>query len=486
MFKKTITLVLLSLFIVTASYALEFEANGYYRIRMFNSWGGGGGDDGMTLYNFGNIEDDDDFDQYIEQRTGLQLTADNGDGIKGVVFFEMGDAMWGDENSYARVGGGDNSADVEVLNAYIEIDKWLYAKLGVFQLDTPNSVIFSQETAGILIGKDFDNFGVNFLYSRLYDGGYDKVGYDNDDNGDLYGVMVPMKTDYFNVTPYFLYSHVSHNGHLYSYDTVGNLVDMYQGDLIDEYSVNRNYTIMGKSFSDDSFHTTFNDMDAFWIGAAFDGRIPYGNGIDWKLHGVYGSAEVDARTGSDLEMEGFLIDGSLTYIYDRYKFDVYGLYSSGFDGGDYDDRDLGIMPTISPDYMVYGTYATFFFDSLALASYAYDPTGFSMIGGQVTFNTTESLKHIFDVAYIWNMIDEDVISSDRENILRDQPSTFNQRYMYDGFVQIALVSEYQLLEGTTLSMLAGALIPEANRDAEGRKFEDDTVYALNFKFQYNF
>jgi hypothetical protein len=484
---KKLVAVLFMLLFVSSSYALELKANGSYRIRMFNTWGGGGSDydseKGGSRWNFGNVKDGDDDDQFFDQRFRLKLTADNGDGIRGVVMFEMGNATWGDKNSYARLGAGDGGdSDVEVFNAYIEVDKWFYAKAGLFTFDTPNSAVLSEELAGILVGKDFDQFAVNLLYSKLYDGG--TRGYDNNDDAHLAGIMVPVKTDYFNVTPYFLYAHIDKKGQLYSADNSGNLIDMYNGRLKSNLNISNSFSLMGRNFPDDSFHDSYEDADAWWIGAAFDGKLPYGNGIDWKLHGVYGSANVNAKHGKDLEMQGFLIDGSLTYIYDRYKFDIYGLYSPGFDKGDYNGHEYDIMPTLAPDYMTHGTYAPFFFDSLSMGDYVYDPSGYSMIGAQMTFNSIERLKHIFDVAYIWNMIDEDVVAA--AGITKGDTGTYNYRYMFDNFVEIALVNEYQIAEGTTLSMLAGALIPDANRDVNGNKFEDDTAFAVNFKLQYNF
>lgn len=485
--KKFVVLLFMFLF-VSNSYALELKANGAYRIRMFNTWGGGGSDTDMEKnaksWNFGNVKDGDDDDQFFDQRLRLKLTADNRDGIRGVVTFEMGNAIWGDKNSYGRLGAGDGGSQVEVYNAYIEIDKWIYAKAGVFTFDSPNSAILSEELAGILMGKDFNNFAVNLLYSKLYDGGSDTRGYDNNDDANLAGIMVPIKTDYFNVTPYFLYAHVGYKGQLYTADNSGNLIDMYNGRLRSDLSVNNSLNLLGRTFSGDTFHNKYKDADAWWVGAAFDGKIPYANGVNWKLHGVYGSANVNSKKDRDLEMQGFLIDGSLTYIYDRYKFDVYGLYSSGFDEGDYNGHEYDIMPTLAPDYMTYGTYAPFFFDSLGMGCYAYDPSGYSMVGGQVTFNSIERLKHILDVAYIWNMIDEDVAGA--AGITKGDTKSYIYRYMFDSFVEVALVNEYQIAEGTTLSMLAGALIPDANRDAHGNKFEDDTAFAVNFKLQYNF
>ncbi len=472
-------LIFLSIFVCfSLSYGFEFYANGTYRIRSFNTWGGGGNDYGPGFWNFGEKKDHDDDDQFIDQRFDLKLTADNNDGVKGVLLLEMGDARWGDKGGYGRLGAGDGDAQVEVLNAYIEVDKWIYAKAGVFSFGSPNSAILSEELAGILVGKDFDNFAINLLYSKLYDAGADSRGYDGNDDADLFGVMVPVKTHYFNVTPYFLYSHIENKGKLtISPGNYGNLRDVYNGYVYRDLNVDHNFSLLGRDFPDDRFHSIYKDTDAWWIGAVFEGRLPIGSGLDWNLHGLYGNADIEGRDGNnDLEMEGYLIDGSLTYMFDRFKFDIYGLYSNGFDEDDYKKHDLNIMPTLAPDYMAYKTYAPFFFDSLSMGEFACDPSGYSMIGGQITFNSMERLKHIFDIAHIWNMIDKDVA--------KIEPDIF--RYRYDSFLEVALVSEYQITEGTTISLLLGCLNPDAYRDDNGKKFAEDTVYAANFLFKYMF
>jgi len=91
--KKLLAFLFMLLF-VSSSFALELKANGSYRIRMFNTWGGGGSDydseKGGSRWNFGNVKDGDDDDQFFDQRFRLKLTADNGDGIRGVVMFEWG------------------------------------------------------------------------------------------------------------------------------------------------------------------------------------------------------------------------------------------------------------------------------------------------------------------------------------------------------------------------------------------------------------
>jgi hypothetical protein len=475
---------LLSLIIIfllscySASSAFQFYANGAYRIRSFNTWGGGGNDYGPGFWNFGEKKDHDNDDQYFDQRFDLKFTADNDNDIKGVLWLEMGDARWGDKGGYGRLGAGDCDAQIEVMNAYIEVNKWIYTKAGVFTFDSPNSAILSEELAGILVGKDFEKFAVNLLYSKLYDGGADSRGYDGNDDADLFGIMVPVKTHYFNVTPYFLYTHIENKGRLtISPGNYGNLRDAYNGYVYRDLNVDSNISLLGRAFQDDSFHSNYKDTDAWWVGATFDGKLPIGNGINWNLQGVYCKANINGKNkNKDLEMEGYIIDGSVTYMLDKYKFDIYGLYSNGFDEDDYKKQDLNIFPTLAPDYMAYKTYAPFFFDSLSMGEFACDPSGYSMIGGQVTFNSIERLKHIFDVAHIWNMIDEDVA--------KIEPDIF--RYRYDSFLEVALVSEYQLSEGTTISLLLGCLNPDAFRNSNGRKFAEDTVYAANFLFKYLF
>ena len=55
---------------------------------------------------------------------------------------------------------------------------------------------------------------------------------------------------------------------------------------------------------------------------------------------------------------------------------------------------------------------------------------------------------------------------------------------YDSLLEVALISEYQITEGTTIPLLLGCLNPDAYRVNNGKKFAVDTVYAANFLFKY--
>jgi hypothetical protein len=220
----------------------------------------------------------------------------------------------------------------------------------------------------------------------------------------------------------------------------------------------------------------YGSADAWWAGAAFDGKIASLQDLMWKFQGVYGDAEINGKDGrDDYEMSGYLFDGSLTYLMNGIKFDLYGLYTNGYDKGDYKDTDLDIMPTLAPDYMVNSTYAPFFFDGIGLGRYSVDPAGYSMVGGQVAFNSIERFKHIFDVAYIQNMIDEDMLDV-----------VDSARYYYDNFVEVAFVTDYKVAEGTTLTMLLGYLQPDENSGTMNKDVPDDAAYAVNFMLNYAF
>ena len=474
--KKFLAVMMMFLFVGSA-FAIELKANGSYRIRMFNTFNGGGFDYGQPWA----FDDDADDDTFFDQRFRLNLTADNGDGVRGVVQFEMGDSMWGDDSEYTRLGS--DGKDVEIRHAYLELDKEVYVKAGVFTLITPNSIILDDELAGIIVGKDFGNFAVNLIYSRLYDGGYvDSKDDDKDNDFNLYGVMVPIKADTFNVTPYFLYADIEDNSKVVGEDGNVSLVN----SLADAKSGPSGSAFTGR-FSGFNFNTCadllrcsestgsvlqFGEGEAYWVGVAMDGKAL--GDISYKLNAVYGYAEVEdlvsAGVKDDVELEGYLLDALVSYNYEGYKFDLYGLYSSGYDKGDLKDRELGVLPTVSPDYQ---QGAPFFFDGIGLGDYALDPAGYSMVGAAVTFNSIDQLSHTFDVAYIKSMVDDDILDV----------MDFERAY-YDEFYQVAFVSDYKISEGTTFSMMLGYLQPDASSKA--KDVEDDAAYAVNFQLQYDF
>jgi hypothetical protein len=71
----------------------------------------------------------------------------------------------------------------------------------------------------------------------------------------------------------------------------------------------------------------------------------------------------------------------------------------------------------------------------------------------------------------------------------DRNDNANYRYMFDDFIEAALVNEYQIAEGTTLSMLTGILKPldtNSYGSSASTHFEKDVAAAVNFMLQYNF
>jgi len=471
---KKILAVMMMLLFVGSAFALELKANGSYRIRMFNTFNGGGFDYGQPWA----FDNDADRDTFFDQRFRLNLTADNGDGVRGVVQFEMGDSIWGDDSEYTRLGS--EGKDVEVRHAYLELDKEVYVKAGVFTFATPNSIILDDEIAGIVMSKEFGDFAVNLMYSRLYDGGYVNSKYDDEDNDvDLYGLMVPFKTDAFNITPYLLYADIENNSKVVGKGSVGLLDRMarpnsgpgseaFEGRFgkfrTHDKSNNFNYS------DPSNLVLQFDDGYGYWLGVAMDGKGF--DQIDYKLNAVYGYAKVKdlASAGRDVKFEGYLLDALASYNYEGYKFDVYGMYSQGYDKSDIYSRDLGILPTISPDYQ---QGAPFFFNGIGLGDYAVDPAGYSMAGAAVTFNSIDKLSHTFDMAYIKSMVNDNVL--DVVDL---------KRAYYNDFYQAAFISDYKIAEGTTVSMMLGYLQPEAS--SKVKSVEDDPAYAINFRLQYDF
>ena len=141
--------------------------------------------------------------------------------LSGTVFFEIGDQMWGNAES-----GGAMGADgkvVKVKNAYID---WmvpntdLKLRMGLQAVAMPNvaggSAIMDGDAAALVASYQFnDNVGLTALWMRPLNDNYTGTnaedepygnGYNNYlDNMDLFALMLPLKFDGVELTPWAMY-----------------------------------------------------------------------------------------------------------------------------------------------------------------------------------------------------------------------------------------------------------------------------------------
>lgn len=424
--KKFLVVLALVAFAAT-SFAANFTANGSYRIRMFNQFNDGYKDDVKT--------------RKFDQRFRLKFTADNGEGVKGVVYFEIGDSMWGKSGDGADQGADDKV--VKVKNAYIQIDKAVSVKAGVFGYVTPGGIILDDDQAGIVLGKKYEDVAVNFVFLRHYDSeaeidnGTDTIK----DEFDTFGLTANFKAAGFKLNPYILYAKAGE-------DAGANFVGSYDPDE-DETT----FSAFGASGTVNGDQTKrFDGASAYWLGLNLDGKVA---DIAITSNLVYGNGKVEFKTSNDVDYKGFVFDVNAGMKVNDIGFNVYGLYGSGADDDD------GAMPVLVPTYCLGPKSVRGGCYGLGSPETKDTAVGQAMVGANVSFKTLPMLSHTLEAAYLMSTDD-------------DQVSDWNL-----GVVEF--YNKYQIAKGTKLELLLAY-----HMISDDKKTNEEDAYLANFRLQFDF
>ena len=190
--KKLMTLALAAAMMLgaaTGANAIDFKAKGqwimsfdYGQHANFRS-----NQDGKPGSGYKN---EDEFE--ARQRVRLQLDAVASEALSGTVFFEIGDQVWG-QNDTGGALGADNNSVVELKRAYID---WmvpqtdLKVRMGIQGLALPSfttnaSQILDDDVAAVTLNYQFnENVGLTAFWARPYNDNYGykwdgKQGYQN-------------------------------------------------------------------------------------------------------------------------------------------------------------------------------------------------------------------------------------------------------------------------------------------------------------------
>ena len=205
--KKLMTLALAAAMMLgatTGANAIDFKAKGqwimsfdYGQHANFRS-----NQDGKPGSGYKN---EDEFE--ARQRVRLQLDAVASEALSGTVFFEIGDQMWGQDETGGALGA-DNNSVVELKRAYID---WmvpqtdLKVRMGIQGLALPSfttnaSQILDDDVAAVSLNYQFnENVGLTAFWARPYN---DNYGYKQNvagadpyenymDNMDMFAVLLP-------------------------------------------------------------------------------------------------------------------------------------------------------------------------------------------------------------------------------------------------------------------------------------------------------
>ena len=340
--KKLMTLALAAAMMLgaaTGANAIDFKAKGQW-IMSFDYGMHGDFAKSKAARNSGYTNSKGNEDEFeARQRVRLQLDAVASEALSGTVFFEIGDQVWG-QNDTGGALGADNNSVVELKRAYID---WmvpqtdLKVRMGIQGLALPSfttnaSQILDDDVAAVTLNYQFnENVGLTAFWARPYNDNYGykwdgKQGYQNYmDNMDMFAVLLPLTFDGVKVTPWVMYAAMgpgmfgdvdSKFGSAWTRASRGLQSGFYGTDPLDSYG------------------------NAFWAGVT--GEVTYWDPfrIAWDVN--YGSA---SYADQKMNREGWLASLLLEYKLDWGTPGIYGWYSSGDDSNPRNGSER--MPTVS-------------------------------------------------------------------------------------------------------------------------------------------
>ncbi len=416
----------------------------------------------------GNSEDD--FDARQRLRTQIDIIAS--ENLRGVVFFEIGDTIWG-RGSQGGALGADTTV-VEVKRSYID---WtvpntaLMVRMGIQGLALPGAVfgspVLDDDVAALTLTYKFnDMVGATAFWARPYDNDSGNDDGSNDmDELDLFGLVVPVTLDGAKITPWGMFG------------SLGKDVTRTGGN-----GGSWNQAAYGLRPVNPSGSPTFGeDSTAWWGGAAFE--LTMFSPLSFKLDAMYGAVNSDDE---EMERSGWMVLGSVDYKMDMMTPGIFAWYASGDD----DDATNGSerMPYVMPDFGP----TSFGFDKPG-APIATDSvlsvsgTGMWGVGVQLKdISFVENLKHTVRVVYMRGTNDEDM-AAEAIAASGGPGQTDNGMYMTeeDSAIEVNIDHFYKIYDNLDLIVEMGYIKADFDEDTWG---DDDfsDAWKLGFNLKYSF
>ena len=489
--KKILTLMLTAGMLLGAASgakAIDFKASGEWLV-------GFGLGDGSLIKDVNDQKRHQDDTFNAGQRIRLQLDAVASETLSGTVFFEIGDQMWGQSESGGALGA-DSTSVVKLKNAYID---WmvpntdLKLRMGLQAVALPNvaggSAIMDGDAAAVVASYQFnENVGLTALWMRPLNDNYTGTNADGEDYGngyknyldnmDLFALMLPLKFDGVELTPWAMYGLQGKNTR---FNEGG--VETADGALnvtLPGYYPGMNFGPGGLG------HTGKSYGSMFWAGlpvaiTAFDPL-----NIEFDIN--YGYVEAMGRYDvlkrgvesvlGNSKREGWLVKALVEYKMDWGTPGIFGWYASGDDGNVKNGSER--LPSIAGS----GNFTSFMGDgNLAWG------TGYNFYDNNLTYAGTwgvglqiadvsfvEDLKHTFRVAY-WGGTNSpsmvkymgSAVAWDDTTAVQDGPYLTTN----DGLLEFNLVNSWQIYENLEANLELGYIINMMDRDTWDKSYVSD-------------
>ena len=506
--KKILTLMLAAGMLLGAASgakAIDFKASGEWLV-------GFGLGDGSLIKDVDNKKRHHEDTFNAGQRVRLQLDAVASESLSGTVFFEIGDQMWGNAESGGALGA--DGKEVKVKNAYID---WmvpntdLKLRMGLQAVAMPNvaggSAIMDGDAAAVVASYQFnDNVGLTALWMRPLNDNYTGTnaedepygnGYENYlDNMDLFALMLPLKFDGVELTPWAMYGMQGKNTRFNEggVETADGALDV----TLPGYLPGMNEFALGKTSK------AYGSM--FWAGlpvaiTAFD---PLNIEFDINYGYVEAMGRYDVlKRGTDLvrgnsKREGWLVKALVEYKMDWGTPGIFGWYASGDDGNVKNGSER--LPSIAgagnftsfmgDGNLAWGTGYNFYDNNLTYAG----TWGVGLQIADVSF--VEDLKHTFRVAYWGGTNSPSIVKYMGSGVAWDD-TTAAQDGPYlttnDGLLEFNLVNSWQIYENLEANLELGYIVNMMDKDtwdksyiSEQRNWSKQDAWKAQLIFAYTF
>ena len=506
--KKILTLMLAAGMLLGAASgakAIDFKASGEWLV-------GFGLGDGSLIKDVDNKKRHHNDTFNAGQRVRLQLDAVASESLSGTVFFEIGDQMWGNAESGGALGA--DGKEVKVKNAYID---WmvpntdLKLRMGLQAVAMPNvaggSAIMDGDAAAVVASYQFnDNVGLTALWMRPLNDNYagrvygDREDYQKNylDNMDLFALMLPLKFDGVELTPWAMYGMQGKNTRFNEGE-----VETADGAL----NVTLPGYLPGMNFGPGGLGKTSKAYGSmFWAGlpvaiTAFD---PLNIEFDINYGYVEAMGRYDVlKRDTDLvrgnsKREGWLVKALVEYKMDWGTPGIFGWYASGDDGNVKNGSER--LPSIAgagnftsfmgDGNLAWGTGYNFYDNNLTYAG----TWGVGLQIADVSF--VEDLKHTFRVAYWGGTNSPSMVKYMGSGVAWDD-TTAAQDGPYlttnDGLLEFNLVNSWQIYENLEANLELGYIVNMMDKDtwdksyiSEQRNWSKQDAWKAQLIFAYTF
>ena len=497
----------------TGASAIDFKAKGQWL------FGFGLANTSLTSKQ-NNTKSDKEDDFSAIQRIRMQLDAVASESLSGTLYFEIGNQKWGQYNSGGSLGA-DGSNVIKVKRAYLD---WLVPntdlkfRMGLQGVTLPNkaggSAVMDTDVAGVTASYTFnENVALTALWARPFNDNYSETGtydqygnfyrdrnkynYDNFlDNMDLFALMLDLKFDGVQATPWVMYGMAGRN----SWDAVS--AEQYR-DGQPLFTMNGAFPGMNQ-YGFNAGRYVYGSM--FWAGLPV--AITMWDPLNIEFDINYGYVESQGRyytdkyyTGGNFrqirgntQRQGWLAKALVEYKMDWGVPGIFGWYASGDDGNVKNGSER--MPSVAP----MGNFTSFMGDGNMgwwLNDYNTSYAGTWGIGLQIRdMSFMEDLKHTFRVAYWGGTNSPSMVKYMNNSYAWNANAGYGVEGPYlttnDGLLEFNLVNTYQIYENLQMNLELGYVVNMIDRDTwkhtafNNQQFSKQDMWKAQLVFAYSF